>query len=57
MLYVIFMCTVSALCLASYECEPADNPQEKERLKYLRQDSAKKAKASTPVPVKANQTE
>ncbi|CAL8114302.1 unnamed protein product [Orchesella dallaii] len=28
----------SALCLASYECEPADNAQEKERLKYLRQD-------------------
>jgi len=29
---------VIALCLASYDCEPADNAQEKERLKYLRQD-------------------
>jgi len=27
-----------ALCLSSYECEAADNPQEKERLKYLRNE-------------------
>jgi len=27
-----------ALCLSSYDCEAADNAQEKERLKYLRQD-------------------
>jgi len=39
----------TALCLASYECESADNPQEKERLKYLRQDASRKKKGLNPV--------
>ena len=29
----------TALCLSSYECETADNAQEKERLKYLRRET------------------
>jgi hypothetical protein len=46
----LFFFLSTALCLSSYECEAADNAQEKERLKYLRQDKKVISNNSGPTP-------